>query len=162
MDFVDHGLVPGRIRTTVVAPGECLIDYFRERAKSGVVAFIEAQIGCGAADGVSEERIIPAKIPSDGARIWIEDDLVRIKAVTGGRLERAVDSETIELTRVHIREISVPDLVCARRKGDSLTFVSCFRRIEETKLDLRRVLGEKGEVRSGSIPNCAEGIRAPH
>ena len=86
--------------------------------------------------------------------IGIEQKLVGIEAVTGGRLIRAVDAVAIHGPRPRIGQIAVPDLVGVFRQNHPLQLPPPVP-IEQAQLDLGGMSGEESEVHSQAIPGSA-------
>ncbi len=64
----------------------------------------------------------------------------------------------VELARHQVGEVGVPDEIGALGQRDPVRFLLLMGGIKETKLDLRRVLGEEGEVHSRAIPGGTQRI----
>jgi hypothetical protein len=77
--LVDDRLVPGRPRRFVTLPVRRGIDDGGERRERGVVAFVARAIGSGIANPISEHRVIPAEVPSDGLRVRINQQFAALK-----------------------------------------------------------------------------------
>jgi hypothetical protein len=96
--LVDDGTVPGRVRRPVALPVEGAVDHHAERHAPGVILLVEGQVGVVAgAQGIAEHRCIPVDLPEQRPGVRIEQELVRVEAVAGQRLERAGDTIPVEL-----------------------------------------------------------------
>src|SRR5262249_24138913 len=129
-----------------------------ERCKRSVIAFVERQVGAGVADLVTEQGIIPANVAADGLDVGVEDELSGGEAVAPGGLVRPVDARAVELPRLDVGQVDMPDLVGLFSQGDPLSFRGRLGRIEQTQLDLGSVLREKGEIDAGAVPGGTERI----
>src|SRR4051812_26923984 len=125
VQFIDDGSLPWRLWTTVAPPGECRIDHPRLQHEFGTVALIERQVVPGF-HYVTEQSRVPRQLSDDLPGIGIEQELVRIEAMTAERLVRSVYPESIHGARPCVRQITVPDLVGVFWEGDALrlTFVT--------------------------------------
>ena len=81
VQLINHGLVPGSARRTIVAPGERRIDDRGQRGIRGTVAVVEREVGLRVVKAISEELIGPAHVAADQLGIGVEHDLVGIEPV---------------------------------------------------------------------------------
>jgi hypothetical protein len=100
-------------------------------------------------------------VPPDGLRVGVEDELVRIEAVAALRGEGAVDPVAVQLARVDVRQVAVPDHVGLLGQRDRHRLGLGIERVEQAELDAGRVLREDGEVDADAVPRGAERIGAP-
>ena len=114
--------MPRDARRAVVPPRERIVDDSRQRRERRVVAQVVGRVVF--AEGEAEERFVPAQRPADDAGVGIEHQLVGIEAMTGVRREGTVDAVAIELARLNVRQIAVPDHVglFGERDGQRLDF----------------------------------------
>ena len=150
--------MPGSPRGTVVAPGKRGINNGRQRSEGDVVALVEGKVLTRITDGVAEQGIIPCQRAANGFGVRVEHDFLGIETVSLPRIVRAMDPVAIQLVGLHVRQISVPDLIRLLRQHDPLRLRTIG--IEETKLNLRGVLRKNSEVNPGSIPGWTQWIRS--
>jgi hypothetical protein len=93
-----------------------------------------------------------------GTCIRIEQQLVRIEAVARLRLVGTVHAVAVIGSRVGIRQIAVKDLIRVFGQLDAC-LLTLAARIEETDLDLGRVLREQREVRALTVPGRPHRMR---
>src|SRR5271165_50686 len=158
MRLIDERLVPGRQRRTIVAPGERGVHYGRQRSEPCAVAFVERQVGVGMVELVGEQRIIPLQVTPDRLRIRVEQEFLGVEPVSFEWLERAMHSVTVELAGNDVRRVVVPDLCCLLEERDGRRFLRVAGLIEKAELDLRRILREKTEIDTSSVPSGSQGI----
>ena len=72
---------------------------------------------------------------------------------------RARNAETVQLSRTHIGQKNVPDLIGTFRNWNANVLFGGLAILEQAKLNARSVLGKQGEVHAVPYPRCAEGIR---
>ncbi len=154
-------LVPGCPRRTVVAPGEGAVDHRCQRREGGAVALVEGQVGVGVADLVAEQAVVPAQVAADGLGERVENELVRVEAVTLLRLVGSVDPVAVELSGLEVGQVGVPDLIGLFAQVDALRLHRRLGRIEQAQFHFGGVLGEKREVNSLSVPRCAQRNGSP-
>jgi hypothetical protein len=146
----------------IVTPSESLIDHRAQRRKCRVVAVVEGKIFFRIAHAIAEHlEVAPLQQTSDRFGIGIEEDLIGIETMPLVRSIGSVYAIAVKLAWPEAGEIAVPNPVPLFRKGDPVRFGSGFRRIEKAKLDVRRVLGEDGEIDSQSVPGRTERIGDP-
>ncbi len=153
--LVDHRLVPGTARVTVVAPAELGLDDTAFRHAAGVVPAVEGEIGAWRAGAIAEMRIVPFERAVEGASVGIEHQFVRVEPVPAFGLVGSVDAIAIKQAGAGIRQIAVPDLVRALRQryaGDLARAAA----VEETELHLLGVRREQREVDAGAVPGRAQ------
>ena len=156
VQLVDQCFVPGCPRRMVVAPGEGAVDHRRQRREGGAVALVAGQIGVGVTDLVTEQAIVPAQVAADGLGEGIENELVRIEAVTLLRLIGSVDPVAVELSGLDVGQVGVPDLIGLFAQADALRLRRRLGRIEQAQFHFGGVLGEEREVNSLPVPRCAQ------
>src|SRR3954468_2411225 len=111
MAFVDDRPVPGDTEWLVIFPSERGIDHDTLRHTTRAVVRIRYEILVRAADLVREQRVAPRYRARDRFRVWIDEQLRCIKAVSIVRIVRAVHAVAVELARPDVRQITVPNLI---------------------------------------------------
>jgi hypothetical protein len=91
--------------------------------------------GARGAEPVTEVRVAPADLPRDLFRVGLDQELVRLEAMTGLGLVRAMDAVAVEQSRPRLGQIAMPHFVGALGKRDTLDLAAAAR-IEDTELDL--------------------------
>ena len=148
----------GTLRMAVVAPGVGLVDHHRLEHRARVVAAVEREVLAPVADAIGEMRVGPGEMPAEPLAVGIDQQLVRIEAEAGFGLVRAMHPIAIELARLRVRQIAVPDVVGALRQGDALDLVAPGL-VEQAQLDLLGACGEQREIRAAAVPGRAERMR---
>src|SRR5205823_3602400 len=113
MAFVDHRAVPRRLRLAIVAPRERRVDDDALRHPAGAVALVEREVLVGISDRVAVQRVGPLDRAADGLRVRIEEELVRVEAMSPLGLVGTVDAEAVELSGTRIGEVAMPDEIGA-------------------------------------------------
>jgi hypothetical protein len=157
VQLIDDGLMPGNIGRAVPVPIKAGIDHLALEHAGRAVAAAEAQILAGAADAVTELGIAPLDGADNRFGVGVQQQLVRIEAVSLLRPIRTMDPVAVQLARTHFRQIGMPDLVGLLAQLDALLFLSPAV-VKQAQLDLVGVLGEQGEIDSLSVPGGAQGI----
>ena len=75
------------------------------------------------------------------------------------RVIGSVDPIAVCLTRMHILEIDMPDIIGKARHGNTRRLSTSGRRIEETEFYFGGILGKQGEVDAHAIPGGTKRIR---
>ena len=163
VQFIDQRIAPRRRRRPVVAPVEVVLDDLRLGHQDGVVAPVERQIGVFCADLVAEVGVVPAQAICRASRVGVEQQLVRVEAVTLFRPVRTVHAVAVEQTGAFARQIAVPDEIGLLRHGDALDFAPPVC-VEQAQLNFRRVFREEREIHALSVPRRTQGARLarPH
>src|SRR5262245_33354000 len=97
----------------VVTPSKSRLDDGGQRCKRRAIPWIQTQGVFGTAR-VSVNGIVPLQVAADCLRIGIEENLVRIESMSLVRRIRSVNTISVQLTRLRIGQIAVPDLVSYR------------------------------------------------
>src|SRR5262245_43794025 len=118
--FVDDRVLPGDQRSTFFAPCEGFVDDHALWHSTRVVSPVEREVGPCAARAIAEMRVTPDKAPCELLGIGIDEQLVRIETQSPLGLIRAVNPVTVELSRRHIIEGAVPDILGAFWQHDAL------------------------------------------
>ena len=156
MQLVDQRLVPRNPQRPVVAPGERRVHDRGDRRVGRAVTIVEGRIVAAGAE--PEQRIVPADRTPDDLGVGIQYQLVGIESMTEMRRERPVNPVAVELSRMHVGHVAVPDHVGLFGQRDRQRFHLRVDRIEQAQLDPRRVLGEDREVDPDTVPGRAEGM----
>jgi hypothetical protein len=158
--LVDDRPVPRNVERLVEPPRERRVDDDGFRETGGVVVGRRLEILLGPADLVGEERIAPLDRPGDRLRVRIDEELRGVEALPLGRGVRSVDAVAVVLSRAHVGQIAVPDLVGALHHRNLLALDGVVGPLEQTELDRRRLLGEERKVDPFAVPRRPGGIRA--
>jgi hypothetical protein len=75
-----------------------------------------------------------------------------------------MDAIAVELTREHLWEVSVPDLIGLCGQGDPVRLLVSVNGVKEAQLHLGSMLGEERKIHALTIPRGPEWIRVsrPH
>ncbi len=150
--LVDHRLRIGRVGVPVARPVEERVDDDGvHHVRVGVV--VVARVGV--AEVVAEQRLVPVEPPGHRLGIGIEQDLVRIVPVPVLRVVRAVHPVAVPLSRLHLRQVRVPD-----ERVDVLQLDARLSAVlgEQAQLDALGRLAEDGEVRAAAVEGRAERV----
>ncbi len=98
---------------------------------------------------------MPVDLSGELAGVGVDEELLRIEAVAGRGLVRAVDAEAIGLAGEEPAQIAMPDLVGAARQFQARDFLPAGR-VEEAELDRNRVGGEEREIDPAAVKARAE------
>ena len=156
--LVDDGVFPRHLRMPVVAPGVGLVDHHRFEHRARVVAAVERQVLALVADAIGQMRVGPGELAAEPLAVGIDQQLVVIEAVPGLRIVGAVNAIAVELARLGVGQIDVPDVLGALRHRDAVDLVPPAL-VEQAKLDLLGGAGEQREVRAAPVPGGAERMR---
>src|SRR5271166_2948467 len=108
-------------------------------------------------DRVTENCRIPLKFADVSAGVGVQEQLHRVKAVSGLRLVRAMDTIAIDLAWPDLRQPPMKDLIRVFRQHHSLKFGLALS-IEQANFSLGGMGGEESEVHSLAIPMSAKRI----
>ncbi len=121
--FIDDRVVPGDAAPMVFAvPVEVGIDDRALRHERRAVALVEGQVVSFRADRIAEHGRVPDELAGVSARVRVEQELVRIEAVSGLGLERPVGAKPVEGAGADAGDVAVKD------------FVGVFRQLEPVDL----------------------------
>ncbi|SSW81982.1 Uncharacterised protein [Klebsiella pneumoniae] len=144
--LIDNGMRPGDVRPVVVLPVKSVrVDNPAFRRKRRAVAGIKAQIQLVMPQRIAEMGVVPVDVTHQFASVRVDEQLMRVKAMTVFRVVGAVDAIAVQRARLQVRHIAVPDLMGILRQlqpGD-------FRfpgRVKQTELHSFSVRGEQREV----------------
>src|SRR4051794_6061070 len=115
---LDVGLIDDRVFprdrwSAVLPPRECRVNDDALGHSARVVPSIKRQVGACAAGAISEMGIAPDEAPRELFGIGVDEELVRVEAVSALGLVAAVNPIPIELSRRYIVQIAVPDVLSA-------------------------------------------------
>ncbi len=119
VNFVDDGVVPGSARRLVVAPVERGLGDGGQRGERRAVALVETGVVTGGLV-MAVECVIPEQFAADRFRVGIKQDLVRIEAEPCAGMPRTVHAVAVELPRLGLGQVAVPDVVGGFRQRDAL------------------------------------------
>ncbi len=154
MGLVDDGVFPGRPASRGASPSEGRIDDAALEIELGAVALVEGEVVVRF-HLVAEQGGVPLELSDGLPGVGVEQQLVGIEAVAGGRLVGAMDAVTVDRARSRIRQIAVPDLVGVLRQHDALD-LALAGGVEQAELDFCRMRREQGEIDAQAIPRGAE------
>src|SRR5262249_15844134 len=149
--LVDNGLVPGRARWTVIPPGKGGINDHGQGSIGRVIAPIIGQIGLRIAQAVAKKGISPAHITANRFGVGVEYNLVGVEAVPLLWCVGAMDAIAVELTREHLWQVSVPDVIRLGWQRDAVRLLVSVSRVKEAQLHLRSVLREERKIHPFTI-----------
>ena len=135
MRLVDDGVFPRHLRMPVVAPGVGRVDHHRLEHRARVVAPVERQILALVADAIGEMRVGPGELAAEPLAVGIDQQLVGIETVPGLRIVGPVHAIAVELARLGVGQIDVPDVLGALRQRDAVDLVPPGL-VEQAQLDL--------------------------
>src|SRR6516225_9024124 len=92
--LVDHGLTQGDIRRRDAGPVEAVVDDDRLGHAAGGVVDVAGQIFGATTDAIAKNRRPPVDSPGNGARVWINQQLVRVEANSLARRIAALNAIT--------------------------------------------------------------------
>jgi hypothetical protein len=144
-------------------PGEGRVDHRAFRNERRTVAIVEGQILRVVAHPVAEQSVVPFERADEGLGVGVDEQLVVVEAVARLGFVRSVHPVAIELTRPHVRQVTMPDLMCVFRQSDSRD-LALAAAVEQTNLDPFGVGREQREVRVRAVPCRAHRTRSagPH
>src|SRR5262245_59043275 len=109
------------------------------------------------ADRLTEARVAPLHCAGNRPGVRIEQQLGRIESMTFAGRVRPVHSIAVKLPGPCLRQVKMPNLM--RLLGHGNSTLALRLRVEETKLDLGRILGEQRKINPRAIPIRTEGVR---
>src|SRR4051812_10083082 len=92
----------------------------------------------------------------DGARVGVEQQLVRIEAQPDLGTVRTVDAIAIDLTWSQLRNVAVPHVPGAFRQRNALGLVRVIGMCEEADFDGGGMFGEEREIDTRAVPMGAK------
>ena len=160
VQLVDDCFVPWNVRPTVIPPREGGIDHPAFRHAGCGVTPVECEILALGAEAIPIVRIAPVDVAGDRFRVRVEQELVRIEAMTLFRAIGSIDAIPIEQPGPRFRQIAMPDQIIVFHERDALDFPPPLR-IEDAELDFLRVLREQREIDAFSVPRRSTRVRPP-
>ncbi|MET3823440.1 hypothetical protein ABID76_006166 [Burkholderia ambifaria] len=157
--LVDHGAAPRHVRAPVVAPVERLVDDHGLRHRGRRVAAVHRQVRAVRMHAIAEQRVGPAELADQLARVRVEQQLGRVEAMAVLRLVRAIRTKAVHGARMRVRQVAVPHLVGAFGQVEAREFLAAGR-VEHAQLDALRMRGKHREVGAKAVPRGAERIAA--
>ncbi len=150
--LVDHGAVVGDARRDIPGPVEALVDDDAEHhARGGVV--VVANLGI--VEVVAEQRLVPLEVTAGRLGVRVEQQLVPVGSLAGGRVIRPGDPVPVPLTWTHPRQVGVPDeRVDLLQHDPGLDALG----VEQAQLDALGDLAEEREVRTVAVPGGSEWV----
>ena len=121
VQFVDYSSVP-RALLRPPSPGEGRIDNPAFRNERRTVPIVEGQILLVVTHPIAEQGVIPFKSTDECFGIGVDEQFMVVEAVARLGFVRSVHSIAIELTRPHVGQIAMPDLVRVFRQSDPRDF----------------------------------------
>ena len=156
MRLVDYRFRPRYCRRAIIAPSEALIGDDSLHDTWRTVAPVEGKIRARRIDAVAVKRIGVAPFAMQTSGIRIEQELVRIEAMTGLRFVGAMGTEAIDQPGPGIGKVTVPDLVGAFRQVVAHDLAPPGR-IEQAELQARGMSGEHRKIDTQTIPRRPQG-----
>ncbi|MCY1396843.1 hypothetical protein D9M71_118280 [compost metagenome] len=151
MGFINDRLVPRYADAVVVAPGVRRVDHLALGHEGRAVAFIEAEVGVGVADGVAEQRFGPFQLADQLFGVGVDQQFVGIEAMTVGRVVRTVDAIAVYQPGMSVGQVAVVDLVGVFGQFDAFE-LHLAAVVEQAQFNPGGVGGKQGEVDSQSVP----------
>jgi hypothetical protein len=150
--LVDHRLVVGNPQVLVTVPVEERVNDHAHHHVAGRVLVVS---GLRLAQVVREQRRIPVHLAVDGLGVRVQQELVGVEAVAGGRIIGAVDPVAVLLARLDLRDVAVPHVPVhfVQRDAGFLAVVG-----EEAQFHFFCSFAEQGKVGAGPIERGAKGI----
>src|SRR5208337_643755 len=137
--LVDDRLVPRDVAATVFAmPIEVRVDDDRLRHVGRAVALVEGEVVPVRADRIAEDGGVPGELAGVGARVGVEEELVRVEAAPDLRLVGPVDAEAVEGSGPDAVDMTVEHLVRVLGKLEAVDLPP-VRLIEDADVDARRL-----------------------
>jgi hypothetical protein len=137
-------------------PGKGRIDDAGLEVERRAVALVEGQVVVGL-HLVAEQSGIPLQLADHLPGVGVDQELIGIEAVAGGRLVGTMDAVAVGRAWPRIGEVAVPDLVGIFGQIDALD-LALAAGVEQAELDLGRVRREQGEVDAQAVPGGAERV----
>ncbi|CCJ78250.1 hypothetical protein BN135_3314 [Cronobacter muytjensii 530] len=158
--LIDHRMWPDDGRPFLILPVELVrIDNAALRHIRRAVALIKRQVFIFMQQIVGKMRLIPLDISGELARVRVNQQFVRVEAVTVFRIVRPVHAIAIQRARLQARHIAMPYFMRVFRQRQPGDFVFAAR-IVEAELDALCVRRENREVNPLAVIVRAEGITA--
>src|SRR5437773_8584485 len=156
--FVDHRFVQRDCRSFVMLPVERHIDDNGLRHAPRVIAKILGEILLIIAHYVTEHLIGPTHTACDRFGVRIEQKFRTVEAEAAPWIVRPGNTEPVQLSRPHIRQEHVPNLISMLGERNADAFFSRPDVVEQAKFDTRSVLRKNSEVDAVPHPRGAQRI----
>jgi hypothetical protein len=153
VDLVDDRLVPGRARRPIGAPVEERVRDHGARHEGRAVVVVAAE---RLAEHVREHGGVPLHGAVDRLGVGVEQQLVRVAAVSLARVPGAVHAEAVALARPYVGQVAVPAVGVDLGQRDALLLAV---RVEEAELHALRQLREQREVGPRPVVGGPERVR---
>ena len=160
VQLVDDGVVPGRARWPVVAPGEGRVDDLALGHARPTVTPVEGQVGVFGAELVAEMGIAPIQIADDGLGVGIKQQLVGVETQSFLGCIASMYAITVQNARPDPGQITVPDMIGLPTQGDAMHLAPALG-IKQTQFHTLGALREQGEVHALPIPGGPQRIGTP-
>src|SRR5215831_5319865 len=151
---------PGDRGTALASPSEGGVDHPAFRNKGGAVPLVKAEVLVGMVEGVGEQLRAPFEAANELLGVGIDQQLVRVEAVSGFGFVWSIGAVTIADARPCRGQVAVPNLVGVFRQLDALELGSAIA-VEEADLDPCGVGGKYREVDAEPIPGRTKRERSP-
>ena len=158
--LVDDRQFPRDGGTALASPSEGGVDHPAFRNKGGAVPLVEAEVLVGMVEGVGEQLRAPFEAANELLGVGIDQQLVRVEAVSGFGFVWSIGAVTIADARPCRGQVAVPNLVGVFRQLDALELGSAIA-VEEADLDPCGVSGKYREVDAEPIPGRTKRERSP-
>ena len=158
MGLVDDAVFPRHVGMAVLTPGVGLVDHDRLEHELRVVAAVERQVLALVADPIGEMHVGPLEGAAESHAVGIDQEFVRIETKARLRIVRPVHAVAVELARLRVGQVAVPDILRTLRQLEAVHLVAPGF-VEQTKLDLFGTGGEQCEVRALAVPGRAQRMR---
>lgn len=123
MQLIDNGFRERYLRWTIIAPVEAMFDnHALGYARCAVLVIAFGVIT--ACNVVREDGSLPIEVARDGLGIGIDEQLVRVEALSLFGLPWTLDAKSIELSRLDAEDESVPDKGRALTQGDAVNLLT--------------------------------------
>src|SRR5690606_40953079 len=108
------------LHRVVATTGKGWIDDLALGDEGRTVALVEAQVAVGMADGVAEQRFGPTQLAYQLFGVWVDQQLVGVETMPGFRLVGPINAVSIDLPRMSVGQVAVPDFIGIFRQNDAL------------------------------------------
>src|ERR1700756_1542135 len=155
MGFVNNGRTPAMARKAVVSPciSGVVDDAFGHHWCA--VTAVHREIAANSAQTVAEQRVVPDDTALEPARVWIDEQLIRIETVPIIWSVGAMHAIAVELAWLHALEIAMPNLVGSQRQANAVRFMPPVG-LEQAEVDGARMCRKQREVDAVPVPRRAE------
>lgn len=145
----------------IVAPGKSRIHDRPEGGEGSAIPLVTGEVLGGVANAIGEHGVRPVRCSDNRFSVRINENLVRIEPMPLLRSVGTMNTESVELVGLDVRDVAVPDHVgqFGERETDRLALRA--HGVEQTEFDFRRVLGKQGEVCSSTVPGRSQRKRLP-